>query len=92
MNLDHVLEAVTAIEWHRRGHGYHLHRGMARREFGSFVTAVGGTLEKVPGTGEVLYRHPLMEVPARANGRKKDTTRHDIVWGRQLKRRLEQEG
>jgi hypothetical protein len=65
---------------------------MARRVFESFVTAVGGSVEKVRGTGEVLYRHPLMEVPARANGRKKDTTRHAIVWGRQLERRLELEG
>ena len=69
-----------------------MHHGMARRLFDSFVTAVGGTVEKVPGTGEVLYRHPVMETPARANARKKDTTRNDIVWGRQLKRRLEQDG
>ena len=91
MNLHHVREAATVIEWRPRDRGYHLHHGMARRVFNSFVTAVGGTVEKVPGTGEVLYRHPVMEMPARANGRKKDTTRDDIVWGTRLKRRLEQD-
>ncbi len=70
---------------------WHLYCGMARREFERFVAAVGGTVERVRRTGEVIYRHPLMEKPARANCRKKDTTRHDITWGRELQRRLDGE-
>jgi hypothetical protein len=68
-----------------------LHGGMARREFEQFVWAVGGTVESPRRTGEILYRHRLMQQPARANARKKDATRHDLTWGRELQRRLSDE-
>ena len=41
---------------------------------------LGGTVEIVNGTGELLYRHPLTKLRMRVNGRRKDATRRAECW------------
>lgn len=48
--------------------------GMARRELDRLLIALGGTVEIRNRTGEVAYRHPLVQGQATANSRLKDAT------------------
>lgn len=62
--------------------------GMNRRELDRIFEQIGGSIERPRGTGEVLYRHPLMARCARANARRKDASRHLVHFVKEVLQKL----
>jgi DNA-directed RNA polymerase subunit RPC12/RpoP len=59
---------------------------MNLREAAIRFRAVGGTVEKVHGTGEVVFLHPALPRRIRVNERKKSATREVITAVRRLEK------
>jgi hypothetical protein len=52
---------------------------MNLREAVAEFRRLGGTVEKVHGTGEIVFKHPLLPRRVRVNERRKDAT-GDARW------------
>ena len=62
--------------------------GINRRELDQILVDLGGAVEFPRRTGDVLYRHPLLAQPARANARRKDASRHLVQFIKEVQRRV----
>lgn len=62
--------------------------GVNRRNLDRLFLSLGGTIEDVRRTGELRYRHPLMDACAKANKRRKDAPSHLVDFVRELIRRF----
>ncbi len=62
--------------------------GINRRELDRILIDLGGAVGFPRRTGDVLYRHPLLAQPARANARRKDASRHLVQFIKEVQRRL----
>lgn len=62
--------------------------GMNRRDLDRILMQLGGGIEYPRRTGDVLYRHPLVAQPARANARRKDASRHLVRFVKEVLRRI----
>ncbi len=49
--------------------------GINRRALDDLFRKLGGSIDTVHKTGEIVYTHPLVPWKARANGRRKDAPR-----------------
>ena len=56
------------------------HDGMNRRDLDRVLRDLGGSVVPIKRTGEIQYRHPLMQNRPRANGRRKDAPRHLVAF------------
>ena len=64
-------------------------QAMDRSELDVIFLGIGGHIEFPRRTGEVIYRHPKLRHVARANGRRKDSTRHLVNYVRAVIRAME---
>lgn len=63
--------------------------GIALAKLKKLLIDLGGSVENVGRTGEVRFRHPLMEKPsARINNRRKDAPRHAVLYVREVAERV----
>lgn len=62
--------------------------GINRRDLDRILLRLGGTIEFPRRTGDVLYRHPLLPHPARANARRKDASRHLVLFVGEVENRI----
>lgn len=65
--------------------------GMNRRDLDAVLEELGGTVDTVPRTGEVRYRHPNIPEQPKADGRRKDAPRHLTSFVRRVERLMEEE-
>lgn len=65
--------------------------GVNRRELDRRLRQLGGELEILNRTGDVVYRHPALPYRARANCRRKDATRLLVSFVRELEKILSKE-
>lgn len=61
---------------------------MNRHELERELLRLGASVEPIPGTGEVLYKHPLVAKWVRVNRRRKDATKASEVFLRKLRNAL----
>lgn len=60
--------------------------GMNLRQALRIAKDLGAVCEVAWGTGEYVFRHPLLDDTVRCNLRRKDATRNLVVWLRALQR------
>ncbi|MRD49361.1 hypothetical protein GHT07_18960 [Caenimonas koreensis DSM 17982] len=65
-----------------------VHHGMNRADFDHIWIELVGEILHARRTGEVVYRHSLLDYSVRVNGRRKDTTRRLTAAGMALERLL----
>lgn len=61
-----------------------IHHGMNRIDLDRLLIALGGNVEHLRRTGEIAYHHPAIPFSPRANGRRKDASRHLTRFVRQV--------
>jgi hypothetical protein len=62
------------------------HKGILLREARTLAIKLGARVEPVNRTGEVVFVHDRMSQRCRVNGRRKDVSKHLVVWLRTLER------
>jgi hypothetical protein len=62
--------------------------GINRHKLDEIFRSLGGNIYHVPGTGDIVYMHPLFGRSSRANGRRKDAPRHLVAFVHRIERGL----